>query len=376
MPAAAALNALKAQPFLTHEADHGKASEILHQLDLVGAFDTVYLTWEAWVAAITAIWSRMADSNLVRLPSDFFVEREGYAARAAVPPAEVAFLLSTSIGALSEADALVSSDPSHHTLARAFLLAGSNAAKKRKGAAAKGAAVKGPKPKPKPKPKPTPCETEPQEEEDEKEHSDGHFSVHDDSADDDSSDDTEADEEAEYTVERIVAERTKADGKKEYKIKWKGYTLQTWEPEKNILDRSVLDEFDAVKAAKVSISPHALFRPPALTDVGCVVSVQVAKASKPLQPAPEPTPEPTPVMAVRMAKVVADQPVSLRVRATTDANAKDFNGAVVSSPDEVEILASEDKEGSTFYYIKAGRKKGFIKAAYVQEISAVLCAEI
>jgi hypothetical protein len=242
----------------------------------------------------------------------------------------------------------------------------------KKGAAAKGAAVKGPKPKP----KPTPCETEPQEEEDEKEHSDGHFSVHDDSADDDSSDDTEADEEAEYTVERIVAERTKADGKKEYKIKWKGYTLQTWEPEKNILDRSVLDEFDAVKAAKVSISPHALFRPPALTDVGCVVSVQVAKASKPLQPAPEPTPEPTPVMAVRMAKVVADQPVSLRVRATTDANAKDFNGAVVSSPDEVEILASEDKEGSTFYYIKAGRKKGFIKAAYVQEISAVLCAEI
>jgi hypothetical protein len=125
MPAAAALAALKAQPFLTHEGDPGKASEILHQLDLVDAFATVYQKWEAWIAAIPALWSKMADPASVRLPADFFVEREGYAARAAAPPAEVAFLLSTSIGALSEADSLLSPDPSHLTLARAFLLAGS-----------------------------------------------------------------------------------------------------------------------------------------------------------------------------------------------------------------------------------------------------------
>ena len=58
----------------------------------------------------------------------------------------------------------------------------------------------------------------------------------------------------------------------------------------------------------------------------------------------------------------------LRVRATTDGGTKDFNGAVVWSPDEVEILTSEVKEGITFYYIKAGRKKGFINAAYVEEL--------
>lgn len=81
MPAAAALAALKAQPFLTHEGDSGKASEILHQLDLVDAFATVYQNWEAWIAAIPALWSKMADPASVRLPADFFVEREGYAVR-------------------------------------------------------------------------------------------------------------------------------------------------------------------------------------------------------------------------------------------------------------------------------------------------------
>jgi hypothetical protein len=125
LPTTAVLNAYKAQPFLTHEGDHGEASKILHQLDVVAAFAVVYSTWEAWVAAIPGIWARLADPALVRLPAGFFVEREGYAARAAAPPPEIAFLLSTSIGALSEADALASPDPAHLTLARAFLLAGS-----------------------------------------------------------------------------------------------------------------------------------------------------------------------------------------------------------------------------------------------------------
>jgi hypothetical protein len=125
LPTAAALVAYKAQPFLTHEADHGQASPILHQLDIVAAFSAVYRTWEEWIAAIPGIWAKLADPALVRLPVGFFVEREGYAARAAAPPPEIAFLLSTSIGALSEADALSSPDPSHLTLARAFLLAGS-----------------------------------------------------------------------------------------------------------------------------------------------------------------------------------------------------------------------------------------------------------
>ena len=44
-----------------------------------------------------------------------------------------------------------------------------------------------------------------------------------------------------------------------------------------------------------------------------------------------------------------------------------INGAVVAKPDEVEILAAEEVGGVSFYFIKAGRKKGFLKAAYVAE---------
>ena len=71
--------------------------------------------------------------------------------------------------------------------------------------------------------------------------------------------------------------------------------------------------------------------------------------------------------APALATVIATEPVALRVRATTDGGSKDFNGAVVSKPDEVEILASEEVGGISFYFIKAGRKKGFLKAAYVAE---------
>jgi hypothetical protein len=124
-PAAAAMAALKAREFLTHEGAHDKASLILHQLDVVQAFDVVYKTWEEWVDAIPGLWAKLADPALVRLPADFFTEHEPYAARAAVPPPEIAFLMSTSIGALCEADALASPDPANSTLARAFLLAGS-----------------------------------------------------------------------------------------------------------------------------------------------------------------------------------------------------------------------------------------------------------
>jgi hypothetical protein len=125
MPTTAALAAHKAQPLLTHEADHGEASQLLHRLDVVAAFAVVYASWDAWVAAIPGLWAKLSDPALVRLPANFFVEREGYAARAAAPPAEVAFLMATSIGALAEVDALSSPDPALLTLARAFLLAGS-----------------------------------------------------------------------------------------------------------------------------------------------------------------------------------------------------------------------------------------------------------
>jgi hypothetical protein len=49
-----------------------------------------------------------------------------------------------------------------------------------------------------------------------------------------------------------------------------------------------------------------------------------------------------------------------------EGGAKDFNGAIVAKGDVVEILPSESSEGTEFHYIKIGRKKGFIKAAYVE----------
>ena len=74
-----------------------------------------------------------------------------------------------------------------------------------------------------------------------------------------------------------------------------------------------------------------------------------------------------------MGTVVADAPVSLRVRATLDSNPKDFNGALVSCLDDVEILMSETVEGTVFYYIKAGKKKGRLHQRYdvIRVIDAV-----
>ena len=40
---------------------------------------------------------------------------------------------------------------------------------------------------------------------------------------------------------------------------------------------------------------------------------------------------------------------------------------MVSKDDEVQILLSETTEGIEFHYVMVGRKKGFIRAAYVNE---------
>ena len=66
--------------------------------------------------------------------------------------------------------------------------------------------------------------------------------------------------------------------------------------------------------------------------------------------------------------MVADAPVTLRVRATLDGGPKEFNGAIVMKDDDVEILMTEEAEGTKFHFIKSGRKKGFIKADYIKEM--------
>ena len=48
-------------------------------------------------------------------------------------------------------------------------------------------------------------------------------------------------EDEQFTMEKITGQRTTASGAVQYKIKWLGFSEQTWEPESNILDRSVID---------------------------------------------------------------------------------------------------------------------------------------
>ena len=83
---------------------------------------------------------------------------------------------------------------------------------------------------------------------------------------------------------------------------------------------------------------------------------------------PAPQPKPAEEALTRQAKVVAEGITELRTRATLDGSAKDFNGAMVSKDDEVQILLSETTEGIEFYYIMVGRKRGFIRAEYVNDV--------
>ncbi len=52
-----------------------------------------------------------------------------------------------------------------------------------------------------------------------------------------------------YEVELLLDERTK-NGKKEYLVKWKNYSLDssTWEPEENILHEKIIKDYEKLKA--------------------------------------------------------------------------------------------------------------------------------
>lgn len=58
-----------------------------------------------------------------------------------------------------------------------------------------------------------------------------------------------------YTVSKILAKRL-CNGKKEYLIKWHGYSKSdaTWEPASNILDRSVITKFEAKHTVQINVS--------------------------------------------------------------------------------------------------------------------------
>ena len=56
-------------------------------------------------------------------------------------------------------------------------------------------------------------------------------------------------EEEEYEVERILNKRIKK-GKVEYLVKWKDWSSKynSWEPEKNIFDKKLIQNFEAISS--------------------------------------------------------------------------------------------------------------------------------
>ena len=61
----------------------------------------------------------------------------------------------------------------------------------------------------------------------------------------------------EYIVERVVDKRITADGKIEYLLKWKDWddSTNTWNPEENVLSKSLIANFEAGQSLKNSDSP-------------------------------------------------------------------------------------------------------------------------
>ena len=122
-PDEADFGTLRTMEFLTHELQASDASQVAHEYDKAKAFDTVYVSFEAWQKASYDIRSKLADPNLIRLRPAHFYETENYSLRGLVPPPELSFLYRTSIADLLPLDPV--SPGSCPVLSRAVLLAGS-----------------------------------------------------------------------------------------------------------------------------------------------------------------------------------------------------------------------------------------------------------
>ena len=66
-PLPAARPAFRTSGFLTAEMDHTWASGFMHQLDLVGAFDSVYVRAQGWIDSVPALWAKLPNPDLARL---------------------------------------------------------------------------------------------------------------------------------------------------------------------------------------------------------------------------------------------------------------------------------------------------------------------
>jgi hypothetical protein len=94
------LAALRLLSFLTNEMTVLAGSELLHELDKVSAFDTVYSTQSQWATKVPAFWDVMQDAEPMRLSSAWFYATEDYTGRNHVIPPELAFIQASSFGAI------------------------------------------------------------------------------------------------------------------------------------------------------------------------------------------------------------------------------------------------------------------------------------
>ena len=111
---------MRAMPFLTHELKVGDASNYLHELDKVQAFDQVYTTPDEWIQALPPLFSKMQDPNVMRLRADVFYSTEAVG-RSPGPPRSLAFLTHVSLEDLCSAGG----PDEHLPLSRALILSSS-----------------------------------------------------------------------------------------------------------------------------------------------------------------------------------------------------------------------------------------------------------
>ena len=67
---------MRAMLFLAHELRVSDASDYLHELDKVQAFDQVYSTPDEWIQALPPLFSKMQDPNVMRLRAEVFYPTE------------------------------------------------------------------------------------------------------------------------------------------------------------------------------------------------------------------------------------------------------------------------------------------------------------
>ena len=124
-PVAAELTLLHAKSFLLHEMDMDVASDYLHVLDDVQAFDRTYPKADEWISEMPALWGAIQNLDHIRLTDAAYVETENYATRQQVLPAELEIFNFASIGTLVELESTINPSTGLLSLARATVVAGS-----------------------------------------------------------------------------------------------------------------------------------------------------------------------------------------------------------------------------------------------------------